>query len=384
MAEKRDYYEVLGVSKSASDDEIKRAYRKLAKKYHPDLNKAPDAAEKFKEVNEAYEVLSDPQKRQTYDQFGFAGMDGSQAGGGFGGFNQGFSSGGFDDLNDIFSSFFGGGMGGGFGGSSRARANTAPRKGEDRYMRMNVSFMDACFGKTENINLTVDEPCEHCHGTGAESPSDIGTCPTCHGSGTVISQQRTAFGMFQQQSVCPDCHGTGKKVRKACHECGGSGYIRKRVSVDVKVPAGIATGQQLRVQGKGERGENGGPNGDLYIEINVLPHEKFTRDGKDIHLDIPVSAVDATLGCSVDVPTIHGDVTMKIPAGTQDGAKFRLKGKGVPDIRGGRQGDQICTARIQVDENLTRKERELYKQLQELQNSGRGDTIWQKFRKSFS
>jgi molecular chaperone DnaJ len=383
MAEKRDYYEVLGVSKDASEDDIKRAYRKLAKKYHPDLNKAPDAADKFKEVNEAYEVLSDPQKRKTYDQFGFAGMDGSQAGGGFNGF-QGFSSsGGFGGFEDIFGDIFGNMGGSGFGGSRSSSRRNGPIKGDDRFMRMSVSFLDACFGKTENINLTVDEPCENCHGTGADTPGDIGTCPTCHGSGYVETVQNTLLGRMRTQSVCPDCQGTGKKVKKVCHVCGGAGYVRKRVSVDVKIPAGIASGQQLRVAGKGERGTNGGPNGDLFIEINVQPHKYFTREGKDIHLDIPVSAVDATLGTTVEVPTIHGDVTMKVPAGTQDGAKLRLRGQGVPDIRGGRQGDQICTVKVKVDDNLTRKEKELYQQLQDLQNSGRGDTMWQKFKNQF-
>ncbi|MCI5724170.1 MAG: molecular chaperone DnaJ [Erysipelotrichaceae bacterium] len=380
MAEKRDYYEVLGISKGASDAEIKKAYRSLAKKYHPDVNKAADAEQKFKEINEAYEVLSDPQKRQTYDQFGFAGMNGSQAGGGFNGFN-GYTTGGFDDFNDIFSSFFGGG--GGFSSGNR-RANNGPRKGEDRYMRMNVSFMDACFGKTETISLIVEEQCDQCHGSGAASPSDVETCPTCHGSGSVVSQQRTAFGVFQTQGVCPDCRGTGKKIRKVCPKCGGSGYEKKRVSIDVEIPAGIQTGQQLRISGKGERGYNGGPNGDLYLEINVLPHESFERDGKDVYLDIPVSAVDATLGVSIDVPTIHGDVTMKVPAGTQDGTRMRLKGKGTADIRGGRQGDQIVTVRVSVDKDLTRRERELYEELQEIQNSGRGETAWQKFKKKFS
>lgn len=384
MADKRDYYEVLGVSKGASDDEIKRAYRRLAKKYHPDLNKEPGAAEKFKEINEANEVLSDPQKRQKYDQFGFAGVDPSAAGAGGFGDMGGFSSAGFDDLGDIFSSFFGGSMGGMGGmGGRQSRRDNSPRRGQDKYMRMNVSFMDACFGKTETINISVDEQCEHCHGSGAESPSDIETCPTCHGSGVVITQQRSVFGVIQQQSVCPTCSGTGKKVKKACHVCGGAGYLHKRVSVDVKIPAGIATGQQLRVAGKGERGANGGPNGDLFIEINVLAHDQFERVGKDIELEIPVSAVDATLGCSVDVPTIHGDVTMKIPAGTQDGVRLRLKGQGVADIRGGKQGDQICTVRIKVDSSLTKQEKELYQKLQEIQNSGQGDTVWQKFKNSF-
>jgi len=382
MAEKRDYYEVLGIAKDATDDEIKRAYRKLAKKYHPDLNKEPGAADKFKEINEANEVLSDSQKRQKYDQFGFAGVDpNAAASGGFGDMG-GFASGDFGDLGDIFNSFFGGNMGGGFGGRQTRRDNS-PRRGQDKYMRMNVSFMDACFGKIESINLSVDEQCAHCNGTGADSPNNVETCPTCHGSGQVITQQRTAFGIFQQQGVCPTCGGTGKKIKKACHVCGGQGYIHKRVSVDVKIPAGIATGQQLRVTGKGERGMNGGPNGDLFIEINVLSHDKFERVGKDIELEIPVSSVDATLGCSVDIPTIHGDVTMKIPAGTQDGVRLRLKGKGVADIHGGKQGDQICTVRVKVDESLTKQERELYKQLQEIQNNGQGDTVWQKFKNSF-
>lgn len=374
MAEKRDYYEVLGVSKGATDDEIKRAYRKLAKKYHPDLNKEPDAAEKFKEVNEAYEVLSDPTKRQNYDQFGFAGNDPN----GFGGFQQGDFS-GFDD---IFSSFFGGGMGG--SGFSSGRANRGPQKGNDRFMRMNVSFMDACFGKTETINLTVDEPCEHCHGTGAESPNDVVNCPDCHGTGYIDVVQSTMFGRIRTQSECPKCHGTGKYVRKACHSCGGTGYNRKRVSVDIKIPAGISSGQQLRVAGKGERGVNGGPNGDLFIEVNVESHKYFTRNGKDILLDIPVSAVDATLGTSIEVPTIYGDVTMKIPAGTQEGTRLRLKGKGVTDLRTGRQGDQLCTVRIKVDTDISRKEKELYKQLQDLQNNSKPESIWDKFKKQFS
>lgn len=375
MAEKRDYYEVLGVSKGASDDEIKRAYRKLAKKYHPDLNKAPDAAEKFKEVNEAYEILSDPAKRKNYDQFGFAGNDPN----GFGGFQQ---SGDFSGFDDIFSSFFGGGMGS--SGFTSSRASRGPQKGNDRFMRMNVSFMDACFGKTETVNLTVDEPCENCHGTGAESPNDVVTCPDCHGTGYVDVVQSTMFGRIRTQSQCPKCNGTGKYVRKACHVCGGTGYNRKRVSVDIKVPAGISSGQQLRVAGKGERGVNGGPNGDLFIEINVEPHKYFTRNGKDILLDIPISAVDATLGTSVEVPTIYGDVTMKIPAGTQDGARLRLRGKGVVDLRSGREGDQLCTVRIRVDTDLSRKEKELYKQLQDLQNNTKPESIWDKFKKQFS
>ena len=215
MSEKRDYYEVLGISKGASDDEIKRAYRKMAKKYHPDINKEPGAEEKFKEVNEAYEVLSDPQKKATYDQFGHAGMDGMNGGFGGGGF-----SGGFDDLNHIFGSFFGGG----FGGGGSARRSNGPMKGQDRYMQMKISFEDAIFGKTETIAIDVDEQCSQCMGSGAHSKDDISVCPTCHGSGTVVTQQRTPFGVFQSQSPCPDCHGTGKKIRKKCSKCGGKGY----------------------------------------------------------------------------------------------------------------------------------------------------------------
>ena len=373
MAEKRDYYEVLGVSKGASDDEIKRSYRKLAKKYHPDLNKEPDAAEKFKEVNEAYEILSDPQTRQNYDQFGFAGNDPN----GFGGFSGASGFGGFDD---IFSSFFGGSSG--FGGQTRS--SRGPQKGNDRFMRMSVSFMDACFGKTETVNLTVDEPCPHCHGTGAETPNDVVTCPDCHGSGVVDMIQSTMFGRIRTQSECPKCHGSGKYIRKACHVCGGSGYERKRSSVDIKIPAGISSGQQMRVAGKGERGVNGGPNGDLYIEINVEPHQYFTRNGKDILLDIPVSAVDATLGTTIEVPTVYGDVSMKIPQGTQDGARLRLKGKGVVDIKSGKQGDQLCTVRIKIDTELSRKEKELYQQLQALQGKGKAGSIWEKFKRQFS
>ena len=382
MADKRDYYDVLGISKSASEDEIKKAYRKLAKQYHPDVNKAPDAEAKFKEINEAYEVLSDPQKKAAYDQFGHAGMDGFSGGGyssGFGGMNM-------DDLGDIFSDFFGG-MGGfsgfNFGGSASSRRNS-PMKGENRYMSMEIDFLDAVHGVDKMVSLTVDKVCTHCDGSGAASRSDIETCPTCRGSGRVVRQSRTPFGVVQQQGVCPDCCCSGRKVRKPCPECSGRGYIRRKTDVDVDIPAGISSGQQLRVQGKGERGENGGPNGDLYIEIIVQPHDKFERDGRNIYLDIPVSAVDATLGTTVDVPTIHGDVAMKFPAGTQNGKQFRLKGKGVKEVNGSRIGDQIVTVNITVDTDLSRKEKELYKQLQEMQGKREGESVWNRFKKSFS
>jgi len=373
MADKRDYYEVLGIAKGASEDEIKKAYRKLAKKYHPDVNKAPDAEEKFKEINEAYEVLSDPQKRATYDQFGFAGMDGAA------GFN-GFSAGGFDDLGDIFSSFFGGDMG--FGGRS-TRANTGPMRGDDLLKRLEIDFMEACFGTTKTIRLNVDETCTACGGTGAASPSDIETCSTCRGRGSILTQQRSILGVVQSQRVCPDCGGTGKHIRKVCPKCAGKGYETKAQTVEVKIPQGINSGQRLRVAGKGGRGANGGPNGDLYLEILVRPHEKFIRDGKNIMLEIPVTAVDATLGTTLDVPTINGEVSMKIPAGTQEGTQLRLKGEGVPDSRGGKPGDQLCTVRIKIDKKLTSKEKQLYEQLRELEGKPGKENIWDRFMKSF-
>ena len=378
MAEKRDYYEVLGIAKGASEDEIKRAYRKLAKKYHPDVNKEPDAEEKFKEINEAYEVLSDPQKRQTYDQFGFAGMAGAAGcGNGF----SGFTSGGFDDLGDIFSSFFGGDMGG-FGGRS-SRANTGPIRGDDLLKRLEIDFMEACFGTTKTIRINVDETCSACGGTGAASKADIESCKTCGGRGTVITQQRSILGVVQSQRTCPDCGGTGKKIRKVCPKCAGKGYESKTQNVEVRIPSGINSGQRLRIAGKGGRGANGGPNGDLYLEIYVRPHDKFIRDGKNILLEIPITAVDATLGTTVDVPTINGDVSMKIPAGTQEGTQLRLRGEGVPDSRGGKPGDQLCTVRIKIDKKLTAKERQLYEQLRNLEDKPGKENIWDKFINSF-
>ncbi len=366
MAEKRDYYEVLGITKGASDDEIKKAYRKMAKKYHPDVNKDPGAEEKFKEVNEAYEVLSDPQKKATYDQFGHAGMDGASFGGG------GFGAGGFGGFEDIFGSFFGGGFGG------QRRAQSGPRKGNDRFMQMRIDFMDAIFGKTETVTLEVDEQCSECLGSGAKSKSDIETCSTCHGTGRVVTQQRTAFGVFQNESVCPDCHGTGKKIKNKCPKCNGKGYEHKRVKLDIKIPAGIQSGQQVRVPNKGERGINGGPNGDLYIEIIVARHKNFVREGNDIRISIPISVVDATLGCEVDVPTVYGDVSLKIPAGTQHGTQMRLKGKGVKSQRG--QGDQYVEVRLEVPTKLSRDEKELYEKLRKANQS---ESVFEKFKKAF-
>ncbi len=381
MAEKRDYYEVLEIDKSASEEDIKKAYRRLAKKYHPDVNKEPGAEEKFKEVNEAYEVLSDPQKKATYDQFGFAGLEGA---GGMGGSGfEGFS-GGFEDLGDIFGQFFGGGFGGsgfgGFGGSSRRSSSNGPRKGQDRLMELQIDFMEAINGVTKTIPLEVDETCTECLGTGAKSKDDIKVCPRCNGSGRVVTQQRTAFGTFQSQSVCPDCNGTGKKILNKCPKCKGKGYEHKRIKIDAKIPAGIRSGQQILVPNRGERGSNGGENGDLYIEVLVRDHKYFQRDGKDIYITVPISAIDATLGCTIDVPTVYGDLQVKIPAGIQPGKKLRLEGKGVKDMHGGRAGDEYVIVDVQIKSKLTSKEKEYYEKIRELESR---ESVFDKFKKAF-
>lgn len=365
--EKRDYYEVLGLSKGASEDEIKKAYRKMAKQYHPDVSKEANAEAKFKEVNEAYEILSDPQKKASYDQFGHAGMDGAfgQGGGGF--------SGGFEDFGDIFGSFFGG------GGQQQRRQSTGPRKGNDRFMQMRIDFMEAVFGKSEEITIEVDEQCSECMGSGARSKDDIKSCSRCGGQGQVQQQQRTPFGVFMSTTVCPDCNGTGKTVAHKCSKCHGRGYEHKRVKLDIKIPAGIQNGQQIRVANKGERGTNGGPNGDLYIEISVNRHETFVRDGNDIRVVVPISAVDATLGCTMDIPTVYNDVELTIPAGTQHGTQFRLRGKGVKSTTRGGQGDQYVEIRIEIPSVLSKEERELY---EKIKNGEFNESPFVKFKKA--
>ena len=365
MAEqKRDYYEVLGLTKSASTDEIKKAYRTLAKKYHPDLNKAADAAEKFKEVQEAYEVLSDPEKKTRYDQYGFAGVDENYSNG----FNfNGFSSGGFDDLNDIFGSFFGSG----FRGSQSSRSSNGPRRGQDKYMEMSIDFMDAVRGLSKTITLEVEEQCSQCLGSGARSKDDIKVCPKCNGRGRILRQQQTMFGIMQSESICPDCNGTGKKIERKCPNCHGQGYVKKKIEVEVNIPAGIQSGQQLRIAGKGDRGYNGGDNGDLYIEINVIDSKQFERDGNDIYVSVSISAVDATIGCSIDVPTVYGDVELDIPAGTQPNQKFRLKGKGMKDVRSNNYGDEYVIVNIKIPSSLSRDEKDLYNQLKTIESGSK-------------
>lgn len=368
MAQKRDYYDVLGINKSANDADIKKAYRKLAKKYHPDVNKEQDAENKFKEVQEAYDVLGNAEKRSQYDQFGHAAFD--QNGGA--GFNDFGGFGGFGSMDDIFSQFFGGG--------ARSSNPNQPRRGQDRFMTMRIDFMDAVFGAEKTIKLKVEEECHSCHGSGAHSSKDIHTCSTCHGTGQTSSQQRTPFGVFESSQVCRDCNGSGKTISKYCEVCHGDGYISKTVDVEIKIPAGIVTGQQLRVTGKGDRGTKGGSYGDLYVEIAVSPHKFFKRNGNDIHIEVPISVSDAALGTTLDVPTVSGDVSLNIPSGTQANTKFRLRGKGVKDLRSTQYGDQYVEVKVEIPKKLSRKEKELY---ESLRDEDKNETPFQRFKKAF-
>ena len=348
--EKRDYYEVLGVEKSASPDQIKKAYRKLAKKYHPDMNPGnEEAANKFKEVNEAYEVLSDEEKKAKYDQFGFAGVDPNFGGGG-GGFGGGF--GGFD-FGDIFSSVFGGGGFGGFGGGGDPQA---PMPGPDVRERITLNFEEAAFGCEKKLPIERIEECRDCGGTGSVDRKRE-KCPECHGSGTVMAQQRTPFGVMSTQRECPRCGGRGFSIKNPCKTCKGQGLIRRRKTITVKVPAGINEGQAINMHGQGHAGKNGGPPGDLIVGVTLRPHKEYTREGYDVHYTLPVSFVDATLGAEVEVPTIHGKVKYNLPSGTQSGATFRLKDKGIPKLRGGGHGDQFVTVSIQVPKRVNEEAR---------------------------
>lgn len=355
--EKRDFYEVLGVNKNASKDEIKSAYRKLAKQYHPDVNKSPDAPKKFEEIQEAYDVLYDDNKRAQYDQFGMAAFTQGAAGGAGGNpFQNGFGGQDFGgvDLNDIFASFF--------GGSSRQRQGNGPRKGEDVLYRVKISFMDAIKGRHVDVAATYDEPCSHCHGTGAENPNDVVTCSQCGGRGTVKTRQQTLFGVMESEQTCPRCHGSGKTVREKCHTCGGSGYSRVKKTLDVNVPAGISNGQQIRVQGKGGRGLNGGPNGDLYVEVIVQEDSTFTREGNDIHVNVDLSFVDCALGTEIEVPTVYGPVNVTIPDGTQPEQVIRLRDRGVKDLRTGKPGNEYLHIRVKTPTNMSNSQKELLRQ----------------------
>ena len=354
--QKRDYYEVLGVSKGASDDEIKKAYRKLAKKYHPDMNPGDKEAEaKFKEVNEAYSILSDSEKRARYDQFGHAGVDPNYGaggpGGGFGGFDMGDI-----DLGDIFGSFFGGGFGG-FGGSSSARRN-GPQKGESLRASLTISFEEAAFGCEKEINLTRTEQCEACHGSGAEPGTTAETCPDCRGTGVVRVQQRTGGFAFSSTAPCTRCRGTGKIIHTPCKACGGNGSVKKTKRVTVSIPAGIDEGQAVSLRGQGNAGKNGGPAGDLIVGIHIRPHPQFQRDGTTVLYEQPVTFYQAVMGAELEIPTIDGKVKYNLPAGTQTGTTFRLRGKGIPELRGRGRGDQYVTVRVQIPTSLNSEQKE--------------------------
>ena len=348
MAEnKRDYYEVLGVSKGASEEEIKKAYKKLARKYHPDMNPGDkEAEEKFKEINEANEVLSDPDKKARYDQFGFAGVDpnyGAGAGGGA------YGAGGFDfgDLGDIFGSFFGGGFGG-------ARANpNAPQRGESLRTSVTISFEEAAFGCEKEVSIDRIEQCPDCHGTGCAPGTTPEICPDCHGTGSVRTTQRTPFGMVQSQGPCPKCGGTGKIIHQPCPTCKGKANVRRNRKLSVNIPAGIDDGQTISMKGQGNAGRDGGPAGDLLVTVSVRRHETFERDGTSVLSSANVSFAQAALGADIEVPTLDGKVKLTIPEGTQPGTVFRLRGKGIPFLRGSGRGDQYVTVNVVVPKNMT-------------------------------
>ena len=351
--QKRDYYEVLGVQKGASDPEIKKAYRKLAKENHPDLNPGDAAAEaRFKEINEAYEILSDSDKRARYDQFGFAGVDpnyAAQNGGYGGGFDGAFD---FGDLGDIFGSFFGGGFGGG------TRSRTGPQRGESLRMSQTVTFEEAAFGCEKEVSLERVEQCETCKGTGAAPGTSPETCSNCGGTGTVQQRRQTPMGVFATTSPCPRCGGKGKIVSTPCKDCGGNGQVRRRRTVKVSIPAGIDNGQIISLRGQGNAGKNGGPAGDLQIVVTVQPHQLFRRDGSDVYCDAPITFTQAVLGGELEIPTIDGKVKYDIPEGTQTGTTFRLRSKGIPNVNGRGRGDQFVTVHIETPRNLTREQKD--------------------------
>ena len=357
---KRDYYEVLGVQKGASEEEIKKAYKKMARKYHPDLNPGDkDAEEKFKEVNEAYEVLSDSEKKARYDQFGFAGVDPNfgAGGGGYGG-GAGFD---FGDLGDIFGSFFGGG----FGGGQTRRNPNAPQRGESIRMNLTISFEEAAFGCEKELELDRYESCETCHGSGAAPGTSPETCPDCGGSGVVQTRRQTPMGVFASTAPCSRCGGRGRIIKEPCKDCRGSGMVRRRRKIQASVPAGIDNGQTISIRGQGHAGKNGGPAGDLLVTITVRPHELFRREGTSVLCEAPITFPQAVLGAELEIPTIDGKVKYDIPEGTQSGTTFRLKGKGIPALNGRGRGDQYVTVYIETPRNLNREQKEALKKFAE-------------------
>ena len=376
MAGKRDYYEVLGVSKTATDDELKKAYRKLAKKYHPDANpnNKAEAEAKFKEVNEAYETLSDPQKRKMYDQFGPEGPQGfNGAGGPFGGGNgyYSYTSSGFDgfgdfgDLGDIFSSFFGGG----FGGRTSSRKKNGPRKGADLNLHLDITFEQAFLGVEKEISITRNEECNVCHGTGAKPGTSVTKCTMCNGTGQVRQVQNTILGQMQTTRTCSNCHGTGEVIKEPCENCKGKGKVRKQPKIKVKIPAGIDDGQTVVLRGEGEPGEKGGPKGDLYITVRLKKHSIFSRKGNNVYCEVPITITQATLGANLEIPMVNGDKeTYKIPEGTQTGTKFTIRGKGFKAVSSNSVGDFIFTVKVQTPKRLSKEQRELLVQLAKTMN----------------
>ena len=365
MAEKRDYYEVLGIGKNATDAEIKSAYRKLAKKYHPDLNPGnKEAEEKFKEVNEANDVLSDPQKRQRYDQFGFAGVDPNYAaanGGGAGGFGGGFGGVG---LGDIFGDIFGGGFGGGFsgfGGGSSTRTANAPRKGHDIQASVILTFEEAAHGCSKKITINRQDTCPDCGGTGAAKGTSPETCPDCGGRGYVVTQQRTPFGVMQSQQPCSHCGGRGTIIRNPCKTCRGTGKTAARKSLEINIPAGIDDDQNIALRGQGDAGSNGGPAGDVIVHVTVKADPMFERDGYDVTIHVPITFSQAVLGDDVEVPTVDGRIVQHIPEGTQSGTKFRLRGQGIQYLNGRGRGDQYVIVDVEIPKKVTRAQREALK-----------------------
>lgn len=352
---KKDYYEVLGVSKDATQAEIKSAFRKLAKKYHPDVSKEPDAEEKFKEAQEAYAVLSDETKRKQYDQYGHAAFDNNGAGFDYSNF----------DFSDIFSDIFGNGFGGGFsnfGFSDMFGGNSnRPQKGPDKIIRMDIDFDEAVYGTKKDLDLELNEICKDCDGEGG---TNIETCPQCHGSGTVTAQQNTIFGAFMTKTTCDRCNGKGKTYKNECKTCHGKGKVRKTKTIEIKIPAGVDTGNQLRIAGKGEAGTNGGPNGDIYIEFNVKKHPIFERAGNDIYLELPITVSEAALGCKKKVPTLYGNITLTIPSGSQSNDKHRVRNKGVENVNSFGKGDMYIIIKVKTPEKLTKEQKKLFEQLQ--------------------
>jgi molecular chaperone DnaJ len=370
MADKRDYYEVLGVSKSASDDEIKKAYRTLAKKYHPDVSSEPDAEKKFKEVQEAYDHLSDAEKRAAYDQYGHQGNPFQGFGGG-----SGFEN--FGGFGDIFSQFFGGGQ------RRPQRAYNGPQRGDDIEKVMTIDFMEAVLGVKKDVSVDIEDTCHTCGGTGAHSKEDIDTCSRCHGDGFINVDQRTMFGTVRSQQTCNQCGGKGKVIKKRCNTCNGAGKVKETKKVSVNIPAGVDNNMTLKVSGYGHGGTKGGPQGDLFLTFRVRPHNVFKRKDDNIHLEVPISFTQAVLGTQIDVPTIYGEVSLKIPAGTDFGTTLKMTGQGIQNVQTKRKGDQLVHIHIETPKHMSNEEKKLYEKLSELESKKQQST-WEKFKKLFT